>query len=203
MFKVSYIFSYFPWLKCAEQEFSFLFLQKFWRPVLVSHKVELGILSNYSESFSAFQNKEAALERCSTKVAVRQNVVMKYNSSAPAVKSRKALHTTLRKTAFHKKNFSKKLTARSEQRYWKIHLDGYFWEQLIFDSILEWLLLKGSCEDIFVLKVLMVIHILHFLLWRHVKEERISMHFFEVNISAKKYKHTELALKFVQKQFFS
>ena len=108
-FKVSYIFSYFPWLQCAKQEVLFLFLQNICGPVVVSYKLELGILFNYSESFPAFQNKEAALERCSTKVAVRQNVVMKYNSSAPVLKSRKALHTTLQKTAIRKKKFFKEV----------------------------------------------------------------------------------------------
>ena len=45
-------------------------------------------------------------------------------------------------------------------------------------------------------------HILHFLLLRHVKEERIFMIFLSKG-SGEKCKHTELALNFVQKQYFS
>ena len=34
-----------------------------------------------------------------------------------------------------------------------------FWAKLFFKNILKWLLLKGSCNDIFILKVIMVTHI--------------------------------------------
>ena len=56
------------------------------------------------------------------------------------------------------------------------------------ENIPEWLLLKGSCDKIFILniftrnyalKVLMVTHILHFLPWRHIKEKQIFMDFFK------------------------
>ena len=45
-------------------------------------------------------------------------------------------------------------------------------------------------------------HILHFLLWRHVKEDRIFMIFLSKGFG-EECKHTELALNFVQKQNFS
>ena len=51
-------------------------------------------------------------------------------------------------------------------------------EDTYFGNILEWLLLKDSHKDIFLLEILMVTHILHFLPWRHVKEKRIFMDFF-------------------------
>ena len=46
-------------------------------------------------------------------------------------------------------------------------------------------------------------YILHFLLWRHVKEERIFMNIFLSEGFGEKCKHTELALNFIQKQYFS
>ena len=77
-------------------------------------------LSNYSECFlkifPAFQNIEAAFERCSTKV-FHQNDVMKYNASAPVVKSGKTLHGNLLKITLHHRYFSKNFSASSEQRY--------------------------------------------------------------------------------------
>ena len=120
-----------------------------------------------------FFNTGAAFERCSIKVVVSQNDVIKYSSSAPGVKSRKALHSNLLKIALHHRYFTNNVTTSSEQRYWKIHLNGYFWGQSFSENIPEWLLLKGNCDNIFILKVLMATHILHLLLWRHVKEERI------------------------------
>ena len=118
-------------------------------------------MSSYYGSFPyisrAFQNMEAAFERCSTKV-VQQNDVKKYNSSAPVVKGRKAYQTNLQKITFHQRYFSKNLTISSEYRYWKIHLHGCCWGRLCFKNIPECLLLRGSCHDIFILKVLMVTH---------------------------------------------
>ena len=43
-----------------------------------------------------------------------------------------------------------------------MHQDGCFWGQLYFGNIPEWLLLKDSCKDIFILEILMVALILHF-----------------------------------------
>ena len=69
--------------------------------------------------------------------------------------------------------FTNNVTTSSEKRYWKIHLNGYFWGQSFSKNIPEWLLLKGNCDNIFILKVLMATHILNLLPWRHVKEKRI------------------------------
>ena len=95
--------------------------------------------SNYSRSFlslfpPASQNTEAAFEKCSTKVVVQQNDVTKHSSSAQVVKSRKVLHANLLKTELHHKYFSKNLTSYLEQRYWEIHLDGYFCFTIIFSK---------------------------------------------------------------------
>ena len=84
----------------------------------------------------------------------------------------------------------------------KMHLDGCFWGQLDFADIREWRLLKDSCKDIFILEILTVTHILCFQLWHHVKEERVFMGFFSKG-SGEKCKHAELALNFIQKQYFS
>ena len=79
-----------------------------------------------------------------------------------------------------------------------MHLHGCFWRQFYLENIPEWLLLKGTCKYIFILEMLMVTHILHFELWRHVKEERGFMDFFFV--VRRKVQHTELALNFIQRQ---
>ena len=98
-----------------------LFLQKIRPPVLVSYKLELKIcliILDVSQKFSSVcHNTEAAFRRCFTKLFVQQNDVMKYSSSAPVVKIRKALHTNLLKIAPHQTYFSKNLTTISEQRY--------------------------------------------------------------------------------------
>ena len=48
----------------------------------------------------------------------------------------------------------------------------------------------------------LVKHILHFLLWRHVKEERIFMNFLLGRVLREKCNHTEIALNIIQKQVF-
>ena len=82
-----------------------------------------------------------------------------------------------------------------------MHFDGCFWGWLYFGNIPEWLLLEGSCKDLFILEILT--HILHFLLWLHVKEERIFMDFFLSKGFGEKFQYIELALNFIQKQYFS
>ena len=71
-------------------------------------------LSHYSGCFlkfsPTFQNTEAAIQRCFTKVVVQQHDVMNYSSFAPVVKSRKAFHPNLLKITLHHRNFSKNLT---------------------------------------------------------------------------------------------
>ena len=68
-----------------------------------------------------------------------------------------------------------------------------------FANILELLLLKDGCKDIFILEILKITQILHFLLWRHVKEERIFMDFLCFFFFGEKCKHTKSALNFIQK----
>ena len=99
------------------------------------------------------------------------------------VQSWRALHANLQKIALHHRYFSKNFTTGAEQRYWKMHLDGCFWGRIYFENIPAWLLLKGSCKHIFILEIFT--HTLHFLLWRHVKEEQVSMIFFSLKILAK------------------
>ena len=82
--------------------------------VLVSYKLELGIclvILNVSLEFSSdFYNTEAAFKKCSTKVVVQQNDMMKYSSSAPGIKCRKALLVNFLRMALHRWYFSKNLT---------------------------------------------------------------------------------------------
>ena len=105
------------------------------------------------------------------------NAVMKYSFSAAVVQSWRGLHGNLLKTVLYYRYFSKNFTTVAEQRYWQMYLDGCFSGRIYFGNIPVWLLLKRSCKHIFVLEILT--HILHFLLWRHVKEERIFMIFFK------------------------
>ena len=89
---------------------SFLF-HKIRRRVLIIPEVPL-IFS------PVFQNTEAAFKRCSTKIIVQQNDVMKHNSPALVVKSTKPLHENLLNTELHHTYSSKNLTTSSEQCYW-------------------------------------------------------------------------------------
>ena len=57
---------------------------------------------------------------------------------------------------------------------------------------------SNTAPDIFILEILIVTHILHFLLSRCVKEEQIFMDFFLSKCFEEKCKPAELALNFVQ-----
>ena len=103
------------------------------------------------------------------------NAVMKYSYSAAVVQSWRVLHGNLLKIALYHRYFSKYFTTVAEQQYWKMYHDGCFWGRIYFGNIPAWLLLKSSCRRIFVLEILT--HILHFLRWRYVKEERRFMIF--------------------------
>ena len=113
--RVLFIFS----LETRIYIFVSLFLQKGRRRVPVFYKTELEIcliIPEVSLIFSAaFQNTEAAFERCSIKIVVQQNDMMKHSSSALVIKSRKAFHTNLLKTELYHRHFSKNLTTSSEQ----------------------------------------------------------------------------------------
>ena len=61
----------------------------------------VSFLDVYLKFSPAFQDLEAAFERCFTEAVVQQNDVVKYSSSALMVKSRKALHANLLKFAIH------------------------------------------------------------------------------------------------------
>ena len=105
------------------------------------------------------------------------NAVMKYNFSAAVVQSWRVLHGSLLKIVPQHRYFSKNFNLVAGQQYWKMYLDGSFWGQIYFENIPAWLLLKTSCRCIFVLEILT--HILHLLLWHHVKEKQIFMIFFK------------------------
>ena len=108
--------------------------------------------------------------RCSSII----NAVMKYGSSAAVVQSWRALNANLEIIALHQRYFSKNFTTGAEQRYWKVYNDGCFWGRIYFWNIPAFLL--KAAGNIFIWKILT--YFLHFLLWRHVKGERIFMIFF-------------------------
>ena len=112
-----------------------LFLQKNRCPVLVSYKLELGIcliVSDVSLQFSpTLQNIEVAFERCSTRVVVQQDDEMKCSSSAPVIKSKKVLHSSLLKTALHQMYSSKNLEQIQNsniESWWLFLRTIIFWE---------------------------------------------------------------------------
>ena len=80
------------------------------------------------------------------------NAVIKYNFSSEVVQSWRALHANLLKIALHHRCCSKNFTTGAEQWYWKMHLDGCFWGRIYLGSIPAWLLLKGSCKHIYILR---------------------------------------------------
>ena len=75
------------------------------------------------------------------------------------------MHASLLKIAFHHRYFSKNFTISAEQQYWKMHQEGWYWGQLYFGDIPEWLLLKDSCNHIFVLEILVYTFYIFFLWW--------------------------------------
>ena len=78
-------------------------------------------------------------------------------------------------------------------------INGRPWGQLLFEKIPEWLLLKGSYEDILILKALMVTHSLHFLLWSHGKEEQVFKDLFFSKCFCKKYETHSISFNFHSK----
>ena len=81
-----------------------------------------------------------------------------------------------------------------------MHQDGCFWGQLYLRNVLQWLLLKESCEDIFSLEIL---GCAYFTILTDVilKRNEFYEHFLSEGFS-KKCKHTKLALNFIDKQYF-
>ena len=80
---------------------------------------------------------------------------LNFRSSASRLESvtcKKKKKKSLLKIALRHNNFSKNFTTSVEQRYWKIHPDGCFWWELCFGILPEWLLLKNSCKDKFILR---------------------------------------------------
>ena len=124
---------------------------------------------------TAFKHRSSFLEVfCRSCCSALINAVVKYLSRSSGSKLG-VLHGNLLKIALRHRYFSKNFTAVAKQRYWKMYLDGCFWGGIYFGNIPAWLLLKSSCRRIFILEILT--HILHFLLWHHVKEERTFMIF--------------------------
>ena len=83
-----------------------------------------------------------------------------------------------------------------------MHQDGCFWGQLYFRNIPEWLFLKDSCNNIFILNILGYT-CFTFLTLTSCQREQIFMNISLSEGFSDKFKHTELALNFNQKQYFS
>lgn len=81
---MSVCYSFFSLIAACQKEFTFLFIR---RPVLVSFKLELSF--------------QFIFEKSSTKRVVQQNDAIKCLSFAPMVKSSKALHANLLKSALY------------------------------------------------------------------------------------------------------
>ena len=81
---------------------------------------------------------------------------------------------------------SKNLVTSSEQRCWKLRADGCFWGQFFLKIFLNDCFSKTAGK----LYSFWFTHILYFLPWRHVKEERIFMDFLSKSLD-EKYKNTK------------
>ena len=114
---------------------------------------------------------------------------MKYLNFRSRASKSESITCKLLKVALRHISFSKNFTIIAKQWYWKMHQDGCFWWQIYFWNIPQWLLLKDSCKDI--LKF-WVTHVLHFFLWRHVKEKRIFMNIFLSEGFGEKCNHSQL-----------
>ena len=69
-----------------------------------------------------------------------------------------------------------------------MHLDGCFWGQILLNGSFS-----KTAAKIYLSYKFQVTHILHFLLWRQVKEERIFVDIFLGKGKSEKCKHTEIA----------
>ena len=140
-----------------------------------------------------FLNTGAASKRCSIKAVVSQNDLIKYSSSAPGVKSRKALWANLLKIAL----------PVIFQKIWlqvqKGDIEKYISMAISEDIYFLRKFLNGCYSN--ATEKIMVKHVLYFLTWRHVKE-RTNMYVtlkknehllivFSVSAS-RKNKHTKL-----------
>ena len=83
---------------------------------------------------------------------------------------------------------SHNLPTSQEQRYWKIHFDGCFWEHVYFGNIPEWLLLKTTATIYLLILIVKQTSFYGFFLGQGFGEKR---------------KHTQLPIHFTRKQFFS
>ena len=114
-----------------------LFLQNIRCPILVYDKLVLGTCLIVSDVFLKFFQ----LFRTQKQFLMWWKIALLHQWS----KTGKS-YCKLTKTCIPS-HFSKNLTTSSEKQFSKIRLDGCLWGQLFFENILEWLLLKGSCED--------------------------------------------------------
>ena len=82
------------------------------------------------------------------------NAVMKYLNFRSRPQSWRALNASLLKVALRQRYLLKNFTLSAEQQYSKMHQDGCFSAQLFLRNIPQWLRLKDSCKDIFILEIL-------------------------------------------------
>ena len=112
----------------------------------------------------------------------------------------RALHGSLIKIAIRHRCFSMNFAINPEQRYWKTHFDGCFWEQLYFGNFSEWLLLNDSCKEFLRNSKLQIFHIFYCDVM--LKRNEFFWIFLGKGLR-EKCKHTEIALNIIQKQYFS
>ena len=106
-----------------------------------------------------FQNTEEVSrgdlqESCSALI----NAVMKYlnfcsSGSKLETITCKFTQVYMQITLRHSK-FSNNFTISAKQKYWKMDLDGCFWWKRYSKNFPEWLLLKDSCKDTFILEII-------------------------------------------------
>ena len=196
------IFLFFIYCNASSKNLLSLFLQNIQRPVLFSSKLitfnsnwlinspretAVDIVLHISEDPHGHWTQKRFLEvnyksSCSALI----NAVMKYlnfHSSGSELKSR--FYSGLLKIALHHKIFSENFTISAKQWYWKVHPDGCFWWQLIPEIFLNDSFSETAVEIYFSILEFLNSHILHFFLWRHVKEEQILLILRYVKVSVK------------------
>ena len=100
--------------------------------------------------------------------------VMKYSFSVTVVQSWRALHANLLKIVLHNRYFSKNSPQVQNSNIEKRILMAASEDEFILEILMHY---SKAAANIFILKILT--HVLHFLLWRHVKEEQIFRIFFK------------------------
>ena len=130
-----------------------------WRPATLLKKTPTQVFShqickNFKSTYlgehlwaTASKHRSSFLEVfCRSCCSALINAVIKYSFSAAVVQSWRVSHGNVLKIAFHHRYFSKNFTTVAEQQYWKLYLDGCFWDKFIFETFLHGYFSKAAAD---------------------------------------------------------